>query len=376
MRTSTEPRGWYPNDLSRDSSWIHRLSAEEIGGLESALACAKARGTLMLDMTREDFPLNGAALAAVREAFRATQERWGLCLIKGLPIDRWSVDETRMVFWGLALHVGIARPQNRASQIMTDVLDEGGTYKTKNGRGYNTNAELDFHMDSCDVVCLLCLNPAKSGGESKIFSSMAMCDEIARIRPDLLAVLRQPVFHSYQGSQDASQPPYFSCPVLGSESEQFAFRTNRRNINSAQTDFDDVPRMSPAQLEALNLMDKLMPDPGLCYSMWLERGDLQLLNNYVIGHSRTGYEDFDEPEKKRHLLRLWLAVPDSQRLPVEWTQFCGDPRAGAVRGGVRGSAITSGFLAYQSRQAGILGMPLAKQVQEVTHPVTEPSSRS
>jgi hypothetical protein len=145
---------------------------------------------------------------------------------------------------------------------------------------------------------------------------------------------------------------------LGSDPTHFAFRTNRKNSDAAQRDFPEVPRLTPLQREALDLLDTLMPDPRLCFSMTLDRGDLQLLNSFVTLHSRTEFEDYEEPEKKRHLLRLWLAIPGSQPLPPEWKEYWGDIRPGSVRGGVRGSAITPAFLAYEARQARALGMPL------------------
>ena len=117
-----------------------------------------------------------------------------------------------------------------------------------------------------------------------------------------------------------------------------------------------MPRLTPQQQEALDLLDELMPERQLCFSMELEHGDMQLLNNYVTLHSRTDFEDFDEPDRKRHLLRLWLAIPGSQPLPPHWEEYYGDMRPGAVRGGVRGSAITPEFLAYEERQAKALGM--------------------
>ena len=179
-----------------------------------------------------------------------------------------------------------------------------------------------------------------------------------RLRPDLVPVLQQPFFHSYQGTQDPSQPPFYRCPIFGSDPVHFAARTNRKNTDAAQRDFPEVPRLTPQQVEALDLLDELMPSPLLCYSMTLERGDLQLLNNYVTLHSRTPFEDFEAPDDKRHLLRLWLAIPSSQPLPAAFEEYYGDVRAGAVRGGVRGSAITSEFLAYEQRQAQALNMRL------------------
>ena len=108
------------------------------------------------------------------------------------------------------------------------------------------------------------------------------------------------------------------------------------------------------------LLDEILPDPRFCYSMELERGDMQIVNNYVVIHSRTNFEDFDEPERKRHLLRLWLDVPQSTQLPEAWGARFPDVRAGAVRGGFRGSCITPEFLAFEARQARAMGMALGQ----------------
>jgi hypothetical protein len=246
---------------------------------------------------------------------------------------------------------------------MNNVRDEGGSYKVKGGRGYNTNAGLDFHADSCDVVALLCLNDAKAGGTSMVSSSMSVCDEIAKLRPDLIPVLKAPFHHSYQGAGDPDQPPFYACPILGDHPEYFALRANRKNVIAAQRDFEEAPRLSPAQEEALDLLDRLLADPRFCFSMQLEPGDMQLLNNYVVLHSRTDFEDHAEPERKRHLLRLWLAIGQSQPLPAAWETYFGDVRAGSVRGGVRGSDLTAEYLAFEARQAQAHGMPLKPRWQ-------------
>ena len=164
----TPPRAWTAEELRRDQSWIQRLSEEEVAGFEAGLAHAKGVAKDWLDMTAADFPLNDAARGALQRAFASTQTGYGICLLKGFPVHRWSAEDARLVHWGVGLHVGVARPQNRASQVMNDVRDEGGSYKVKGGRGYNTNAGLDFHGDSCDVVALLCLKDAKSGGTSMV----------------------------------------------------------------------------------------------------------------------------------------------------------------------------------------------------------------
>ena len=356
-----KPRAWLPKELDQDFSWIHHLSREATLEIEEALQHAKATEKSWLQMTANDFPLKRHAKEAIDRAFAVTQTAYGMCLLKGFPVDRWSAEDARLVNWGIGLNVGVARTQNRASQVMNDVRDEGGDYKVKNGRGYNTNAGLDFHVDSCDVVALMCLQTAKSGGTSKVTSSMAVVEEIKRLRPDLIPVMQQPFYYSYQGTNDASQPPFYKCPILGDDPEFFSLRANRKNVTAAQRDFPEVPRLTPKQIELLDLLDELLPDDKFCYSMELDRGDLQLLNNYVVIHSRTNFEDHDEPERKRHLLRLWLSIPQGQRLPSLWKEYFGDDAAGAVRGGVRGSQITDEFLAYERRQAANLGMSLNQQ---------------
>ena len=353
-----KPRAWRPQELGQDFSWIHHLSREATLEIEEALQHAKATEKSWLQMTANDFPLKRHAKEAIDRAFAVTQTAYGMCLLKGFPVDRWSVEDARLVNWGIGLNVGVARTQNRASQVMNDVRDEGGSYKVKNGRGYNTNAGLDFHVDSCDVVALMCLQTAKSGGTSKVTSSMAVVDEIKRLRPDLVPVMKQPFYYSYQGTNDASQPPFYKCPILGDDPDYFSLRANRKNVTAAQRDFPEVPRLTPQQIELLDLLDELLPDERFCYSMKLDRGDLQLLNNYVVIHSRTNFEDHEEPERKRHLLRLWLSIPNGQRLPALWKEYFGDVAAGSVRGGVRGSQITEEFLAYERRQAAHLGMSL------------------
>jgi Taurine catabolism dioxygenase TauD, TfdA family len=205
-------------------------------------------------------------------------------------------------------------------------------------------------------VALLCRRTAKTGGESLVASTIAVAEELGRRRPDLLELLKQPFHHHYQGSQDPQQPPYYACPIIGSDPAHFAMRVNRKNIVAAERDFPELPRVTPLQWEAIDLLEEIMADPRWCFRMQLEQGDMQLVNNYVIVHSRTPFEDFDEPDRKRHLLRLWLAVPDSQPLPADWAGYFIDTRPGSVRGGLRGSQTTSEFTAYEQRQAAALGM--------------------
>lgn len=145
------PQAWKAEDVRRDNSWIQRLTPEEAQGFNTALAHAKKAGKELLDMTQDDFPLPAASVAALNRSIDATQGRWGMVLVKGFPTNDWSEADMRIAYWGMSLYMGVGRAQNKASEIINDVRDTGGSYYVKGGRGYNTNVQLDFHQDYSDV---------------------------------------------------------------------------------------------------------------------------------------------------------------------------------------------------------------------------------
>src|SRR3546814_13630911 len=71
--------------------------------------------------------------------------------------------------------------------------------------------------------------------------------------------------------------------------------------------------------------------------MEFKPGDMQFLHNHTLLHDRTAYVDWDEPEKKRHLLRLWLAAPNGRELPAVYAE-----RYGTITIGDRGGIICDG----------------------------------
>lgn len=350
------PKPWYREDVENDPSWTQTLSPEEAGAFDAALSHAIKANKPLLNMTPEDFPLSPAGLACIERAQSTVLGRWGMCLLRGLPTRQWTVPQAELAYWGIGLHMGVARPQNAASDFMASVRNDGGSYVGKNARGYNTNAGLDFHIDFCDVVGLLCLNAAKSGGQSLVVSSLAVVEEIRHARPDLFETLFEPFYFHLQGGGGPEDGQWYSCPLAGEKAGHLSFRSNRKNIVAAQRDFAELPRLTMAQQEIIQLLETLFADPKFCYSMRLTPGDLQLLNNHVVIHSRTEFEDFPEPAHRRHLLRLWLSLADAAPLPDSWHQAYKDTRQGAVRGGIRGSGITPEFLAYESSLAKYHGM--------------------
>ncbi|MDB5374686.1 MAG: hypothetical protein JWP04_3328 [Belnapia sp.] len=345
---------WRAADLETSGRWLRRLTAAEIADLQAGFRRLQASGKPMLETTREDFPL-GAFAAVLAEAAQELENGVGIRTLRGIPVAEYTAEEARLLFWGIGTHLGVARPQGKASQLLSDVRDAGGTYRGAGGRGYNTNAELDFHTDGSDVVGLLCLKTARSGGLSRLASSVAIHNALLQRRPELVETLYGLFPHSRQKEEAADETPTYLAPVYSLRDGHFASRYIRNHIRSTQS-IEGEPRLTELQHAALDAIQELASSEEFCFSMWLEPGDLQLVNNHVAIHSRTHYEDFEAPERKRHLLRLWLAVPQGRPLCDGLAEAYKSTAPGSVRGGFKGQAVTPELRAYQARAAAALGM--------------------
>jgi len=198
--------------------------------------------------------------------------------------------------------------------VLGHVANLGKDYADPTTRGYQTKAELRFHTDGGDIVGLLCIRPGRSGGLSRVVSSTAVWNEIVRRRPDLARQLRLPYWFSRVGELSPGQARAYRMPLFREcDGRMIAFLVQSM-IEKAQA-FPEVPRLTQAQQEALQLVEELAGDPSLRLDMDFRPGDMQFLLNHATFHSRTAYEDWPEPERRRHLLRLWLSCEDGPALP-------------------------------------------------------------
>ena len=170
---------------------------------------------------------------------------------------------------------------------------------------YRTRSKLDFHTDGADIIGLLCLKRAKSGGLSRIASSVSVFNEVRRLRPDLVPLLFQGFYWDREADAGPGEPPYFNFPICRYENGRLGTLYIGWYIRNAQR-FKEVPRLTASQSELLDLIDTIANEQKFYLDMDFEPGDMQFLKNAVILHARTEYEDWAEPAKKRHLLRLWL----------------------------------------------------------------------
>jgi len=333
-----DPADWRGPDLAARTDWIYQLTGSDIEEIEAGLDHAVLLEQPLPDMTIEDVPLPtfSSRLTATRDHLETD---CGLFLFRGLPVEGKSAEAMRRLFWGIGRHIGTAVSQSKRGDILGDVRDIGTDVAGREGRGYTSRAELEFHTDSADVSALFVLKTAKSGGLSRLASSVAIHNEIARTRPDLLAVLYQPYIWSRQGQEREDEAAWYGQPIYGVEQGHFASRYIRTHILSARK-YLDAPPLTDLQREALQTVDRLADDPAFSLDMMLKPGDMVFMNSHTTYHARTEFEDHEEPERKRHLLRLWLSVPNSRPLPEGWSTIYHDRRAGAVRGGIPGHEET------------------------------------
>ncbi|HYD99782.1 MAG TPA: TauD/TfdA family dioxygenase [Alphaproteobacteria bacterium] len=327
------PAAWYGPDMARrPEDWTLVLAPAEVAEIEAAVAPLAASGREIAAIRAADFPLPTLG-PRLRRLLPELLDGRGFALLRGLPVGRWSIRESATAFFGLGAHLGSARSQNAKGHVLGHVRDLGLSSGDPNVRIYQTRERQTFHTDSCDIVGLLCLKTAKSGGLSALVSSVTIFNEMRRRRPDLLRLLLEPIATDRRGEVPAGQKPYFEIPVFTWHDGLVSAIYQRQYIDSAQR-FPDAPRLTPAHVEALDLFDALANDEALNFTMALEPGDVQLVHNHTLLHDRTGFEDWPEPERRRHLLRLWLAPAEARPLPPIFAQ-----RFGSVVPGERGGIV-------------------------------------
>jgi hypothetical protein len=328
-----DPSAWYGPELVRDVHWIEHLTDDEVAEVRGAVEEIEKSQWAddLASLTARDVPLPGLA-QRLKQLLDEILNGRGFVLIKGLPVESWSEREAEIAFLVIGVQLGALRRQNAEGHLLGHVRDLGRSSDDPNTRIYQTRERQTFHTDSCDVVGLLCLKAAKKGGLSNLVSSTTIFNEMRRRRPDLLQVLLEPIETDRRGEVPEGSKPYFNIPVFNYYDGLVSAIYQRQYIESARR-FPEVPPLTHMQIEALNLFDELANDPKLNLMMELQPGDIQFVHNHTILHDRTAFEDYPEQERKRHLLRLWLAPRCARRLPEVYAERFGSVTPGN-RGGV------------------------------------------
>ena len=343
MRQPIEGRTvWRGLDLERSGDWIRTLNRTQVQEIDAALSAVKRAGKALLGFGRADFPLpeTSRLLADVNEELENGR---GAVRLRGVPVERYSEDDLRQIFWGIGQHLGTPLFQSRNHEIMGEVRDEthdaapsfidSGPGKVVSSRARSrSSGPLRFHTDRCDVIALFCVSNGIAGGVSKLASIPMIHNEMLRRRPDLLEELFADYWRSRPADEDGAHAErFFALPVFGLRGGRITSQYSRTYVEQAQ-EFAEVPRLRKSQNEALDLLAEIAEE--ICLYSAFEPGDIQLLNNHVVYHGRTAYEDDLASGQSRLLLRLWLSVPNSRALPEGFDVLWGSVSPGALRGGV------------------------------------------
>jgi alpha-ketoglutarate-dependent taurine dioxygenase len=307
-------RAWHGPSLPRDR-YLIEIPPACLVELERALTELRAGPVPTLLLLPEHF-----ALDACRRWIETVRERLdrgpGLVVLDRLPVERLSAAEAVDLYWLLGNLLEPPVAQEWKGTMIFDVRHDGAEYDADT-RGAATPVGLEMHNDSSmgeappNYISLLCLNTAKSGGTSIASSSLAAHNHFRRHRPDLLARLYGAFYRDHQRYQAADAAATNIRPVFALEPHGVRVRFNARHIFRGYEKTGQT--LDPLGVEAVQAMDAFLSAPENRLDFALERGQIQILNNRVIVHGRTPYEDHAEPERRRHLVRLWLRAGDRRQ---------------------------------------------------------------
>ena len=317
----SEPSAWSAADFAHSDSWIYHFSGPDLAEIDEAVRALKSQDLGPLEFGKGDFPLPtlGKPMA---EFLDELEHGRGFVMLRGLSPETYDLETLKILYWGLGAHLGQVISQNSQGDLLGYVTDygdsyQGGDYYKSNVRGHRTRAQLYPHCDSSDLVGLLCVRPAKSGGRSTIVSSMTIYNEILTHHPEYLEPLCAGFHFDLVGKgTEANQVSRAKIPVFSFFGERLSCRFNKRQIELG-AEKTGTP-LTPLQSQAIDYVREVSLRDDLTLHMDFQPGDIQLLNNHCLLHSREGYTDHAEAERKRLLLRLWLNVPNGRKLAPEF----------------------------------------------------------
>jgi hypothetical protein len=316
---------WNAHTFKTSTEWIRVLKPEHIEAIDEAIVKLVERGVTLATVRAGDLRLP-ALEPLLKEFLEFDVRQRGFGLIRGFPVHRYTVEQSAMFFWALGTCMGKPVSQNADGDRLGAVRSKGLDFHALNVRGYQTTAHLPFHCDPSDVVGLLCINKGLRGGLSSVVSGISMYNCILEEHPEYLELLYRGFRYDRRGEEAFYQAPISDpVPVFSYCEPDLSIRYVRQSMETAQKKLG-VP-FTPEEREVLDYMEELSQRESLVYSMMLEPGDMQFCNNYTVLHSRTAYEQ--DPDRPRHLMRLWIKVPEIRRLAPELIEY--DPASGWSR---------------------------------------------
>jgi alpha-ketoglutarate-dependent taurine dioxygenase len=303
-----DPRAWSAAAADSPASWRPTLSSSLLASLHETILDMRSRPRPILTLQSHQEPC-AADAAELRAALTILERGHGFVVLGVLPLERYSVEEATAAYWLLGQLLGEPIVQNVQGTLLYDVCDTGQDVRY-GARFSVTNAESSFHTDNsfgeqiADYVGLLCLKTARAGGLSQIVSGHAVHERLRREAPDVLRILAQPFHVDRRGGAHPGESSTVRYPVMSGEGDGLVCRYLRYWIEAGHEKAGEP--LTTDQRRALDTLDVVLGDPKLRIEFDLHPGEMLFVNNRWIFHNRTAFDDHAEPERKRHLVRLWL----------------------------------------------------------------------
>ena len=309
---------WCAADFAKDTSWAYRLDDAAAAELLRLARTAHRDGATVETLSNAAASL--PSLLPVMHDIRRDLASRGFALLRGVPVEAMTDAEVKIAYWAIGQFLGQGVTQNARGDFLCPVTNTGVKFgytdgtNEENSRGYQSKADLNFHCDPTDVVSLLCLRQAMSGGRSAIVSSQSIFNVLAREFPEHLDVLMAGFPYDRKGENWPEEAAVTApIPVFHHHGDHVSCRYARSYINGGAAKLGHP--LSAGQKAALDAFDAIARRPELVFTMDFQPGDVQFLNNLSILHGRTAYEDYPDPARARFLYRLWLVLDDEP-----WTQ--------------------------------------------------------
>ncbi|EPE05885.1 taurine catabolism dioxygenase [Ophiostoma piceae UAMH 11346] len=314
---------WTREEMEADPGrWLRAFTADEVTHIKEAVRAFDAMGLSLAKVDRTTFFLPAPLAAVLAKVRDEVINGVGFAVLRGLPVESWTGRQSAIACLGLGAYIGPRLSQNGQGHMLGHIKDlaEG---KEVNGEGriYRTHKAQPFHTDESDIVGLLCVQQAigggengeGSGGESQVVSAHNIFNTLRREHPEVLRQLcTAHWFYDRKGEESAGELPWMRTPGFYYHAGRLSMKWDSYYVGALQRfwEKDLLPRYSEAQLEAIRVMEEYCH--RLCLEMTLQTGDFQLVANTHNLHARSGYHDPDDVDKRRWLLRLWLATPEAE----------------------------------------------------------------
>jgi alpha-ketoglutarate-dependent taurine dioxygenase len=313
------PAAWKRGSFASPSDYTLDLTARDRADLAAALDAADRAGRLAPAhaLTKADFRF-GELAQKLEAAYQDVRAGRGFVVLRGLPVDG-SLDRFIAAVWGVGLSFGYALSQNPDGELIGHVIDASGEDATP--RMYRSNFELRPHNDITAMISLACWHKSQSGGATAIVSAATVHDEIRRRAPHLLEPLYRGFHYHRLGEEGPGEEPVtpYRIPVFAVRNGQVSCRYQRAGLAAGHHELG-LP-LSETEMAAIDLFDQVALAPENRLAFFLERGDMVVINNYAVMHARSGFVNYPEPERRRHLVRLWLDAPGFRDVPREFNHF-------------------------------------------------------